>query len=1150
MNIQTVAQLVEAIRVNRLLEQAQLDELPAIQARFSEPRALAGYLIQQGWLTPYQVNQLFHGHGSDLVLGQYVLLERLGEGGMGHVFKGRHVHLGRIVALKIIRREHLADAEAVRRFRREIQAAAQLSHPNVVMAYDADQVGDTHFFVMEYVEGISLTRLMKEHGPPPIPVACEYIRQAALGLQHAHEKGLVHRDIKPGNLLVTRVEANDWRVEGATPYLPAQVGGWPTQGALVKILDMGLARLYLPEQTAQARDSQLTQRGQVLGTPDYMAPEQAIDPHAADIRADIYSLGCTFYYLLTGQVPFPGGTGMEKLLRHRTEEPTPVEALRPEVPPGLGALVRRLMAKRASDRPQTPGEVADILATGLRTGAFVPVAQMVDEPPAASIGGTLDLPEDAAGARFREPGAGRWRKPTVVALVGFIGVLSAWWLWSGWSAEPTRRAGESGRARTTAPKSTSTNTTDLHPAAQELQALRRRWESRPSDPDPLRRDLLAFRLRYPGTPWAQQAAEGFQLLASPLDRLERSAVRWPGDASLLPLEVVAAIGDPRQRHWGPVRAVAFHPRAPLLASGGHDRVVRLWNPRNMKERAVLTGHTGFIQALAFSPDGERLASAGADGTIHLWDNVTGDTPRLARVLRRNGVITAVAFDRDGDLLISNDSIRGLALWDLTAGEPQPRPLAPLADRGGRPLAANADGSRLAVADNTNQTLRLYAFDGTKASLRARVTDLEMTVQSLALTANGQRVAAGSRDGPIQLWDLVDGTLRPRATLTGHRSAVQALAFSPDGQWLASASLDGTVRVWDGTGDPAEEPFVVTAHGAGVNAVAFSADSQWLATGGLDSVVRLWDMSRQPLRESPAAPGEGGEVQAMALSPDGKTLAINNSLTGLRLFDITGPEPAARSLKRYFSTGFSSSAVTWSPDGQWFAVSGENNTVRLFPQSAVSRDEMRRLGGHDQRVVALAFSEDAQQLACGCLNGLVCVWDLTGSSPRLKHVLRGPTQRIRAMAFSPDGRVLVASGDDSIVWSWDLTQAAPAAQRAAESPIVVVRALCFSPDGKRLALGVNDRSIRLWDVDKASLTQNRAWEGHTQPVTGVAFTPDGKRLISTGEDGAVVVWETAQWRERRRVTLNGPIVGLSLALDGRHLATLNGNQSVFLLRLSP
>jgi tRNA A-37 threonylcarbamoyl transferase component Bud32 len=332
------ASLLQSLRQYRLLETAQVQELEALLPRPADAKALAGELVRRGWLTPYQANQLLHGRGRELVLGSYILLERLGEGGMGQVFKARNWKLGRVVALKVIRKDRLANPDAVRRFRREVQAAAALSHPNIVHAYDADEIGGTHLLVMECLEGATdLARLVAKSGPLPVAQATEYVRQAALDLQHAFERGLVHRDIKPQNLLVT------------------------ADGRMVKILDMGLARL--DHSTADAeRSSTMTQEGAIMGTPDYIAPEQAMGSHDVDIRADVYSLGCTFYQLLTGQVPFPGGTLMQKLDGHRFHEPKPVEELRPDVPPAAAAVVRKLMAKKPEERYQTPAEVAAALA--------------------------------------------------------------------------------------------------------------------------------------------------------------------------------------------------------------------------------------------------------------------------------------------------------------------------------------------------------------------------------------------------------------------------------------------------------------------------------------------------------------------------------------------------------------------------------------------------------------------------------------------------------------------------------------------------------------------------------------------------------------------------------------------------------------------
>ncbi len=334
----------------------QLNELTTdLQTRSPQPRALAQELMQRGWLTPYQINQIFQGRGHELAIGPYLLMERIGDGAVGQVFKARHQHMQRLVALKLIRKELMADAEVVGRFYREIHAISQLIHPNVIMAHDAGPVGQTHFFAMEYVEGIDLGRLVKKEGALPVDQAVDYIRQASLGLQHIADKGFVHRDIKPSNLLVTQAAKDAPAVETA-----ASTGNQATpRWGWLKILDLGLARLHEP--TANGA-SPLTQAGGVLrGTADYLAPEQAVDFHRADIRADIYSLGCTLYFLLTGQAPYEGGTLAQKLMKHQRGDMPALDKLRPNLPKKLVAVVRKMMAAKPDARYARPVEVADAL---------------------------------------------------------------------------------------------------------------------------------------------------------------------------------------------------------------------------------------------------------------------------------------------------------------------------------------------------------------------------------------------------------------------------------------------------------------------------------------------------------------------------------------------------------------------------------------------------------------------------------------------------------------------------------------------------------------------------------------------------------------------------------------------------------------------
>ncbi len=304
--------------------------------------ALAREFVRRGKLTKFQAQAASLGKANGLVLGNYVILARLGEGGMGQVYKARHRRMGRVVALKVLPQKVTRNPQAVARFQREVQAAGRLSHPNVVTAFDADQHKGVHYFVMEYVDGTDLSTLVKETGVLRVDRAVDYVLQTAGGLEYAHGQGIVQRDIKPGNLLVDRT-------------------------GTVKVLDMGLARFDEAAEAAAAAG--LTTTGVVMGTIDYMSPEQALDTKHADARSDIYSLGATLWFLLTGRAMYAGDTVMKKLLAHR-EQPVPsLAAANPEVPAALDGVFQRMLAKDPARRFQT---MADVIAA--LQGCLVPAS--------------------------------------------------------------------------------------------------------------------------------------------------------------------------------------------------------------------------------------------------------------------------------------------------------------------------------------------------------------------------------------------------------------------------------------------------------------------------------------------------------------------------------------------------------------------------------------------------------------------------------------------------------------------------------------------------------------------------------------------------------------------------------------------------------
>ncbi|MFM9959644.1 MAG: protein kinase domain-containing protein [Planctomycetaceae bacterium] len=395
----TESGLLTADEVSQVRGQRPPEKLDAWNAE-----QLARELVRQKKLTKFQAEQLYAGKGKSLTLGNYVILDKLGQGGMGMVLKARHRRMERIVALKVIAPHVVENPIALQRFQREVVAAAKLSHPNVVAAYDADEAKGTHFLVMEYVEGTDLAQHVKQHGPLPAELAIGCIVQAARGLAFAHEQGVVHRDIKPHNLLLD-------------------------PKGTVKILDMGLARL---EGTVggSAAQADLTNSGAMMGTVDYMSPEQAMDAKHADARSDIYSLGCTLFFLMTGRATFVADTMMKRLTAHQN---TPAPSLELEITtaqrvgtvghssslnvlpgqlPALNAAFQRMVAKRPADRFQSMAEVIVALER-CRSG----LAATVDFPGKADSSGPalqsfLEEINDGSSASVRTADADS--RPTAV----------------------------------------------------------------------------------------------------------------------------------------------------------------------------------------------------------------------------------------------------------------------------------------------------------------------------------------------------------------------------------------------------------------------------------------------------------------------------------------------------------------------------------------------------------------------------------------------------------------------------------------------------------------------------------------------------------------------------------------------------------------
>ncbi len=753
----TTTDLVQLLRDSLLLEPAQLEELAAGR-RDADADSLAAELVRRGWLTRYQAEEVLQGRGDQLVLGSYVLLEPLGQGGMGQVFKARHLLMNRLVAVKLIRPELLSHPETARRFRREMQAAAQLSHPHIVAAYDAEQVGDRHFLVMEYCAGVNLSQLVRDTGPLPVEQACDYVRQAALGLQHAFERGFVHRDIKPENLLVT-----------PTPGPKPDPQGAGLGSGVIKILDMGLARVRLPEPAGP--DSRPSQEGMIAGTPDFLAPEQARRPNVFDIRSDIYSLGCTFYYLLAGQVPYPGGTAMEKLLRHQLEQPLPLERLRPEVPAAVLAMVRRMMAKNPAQRFGSPAEVAAALEAlslqGHSTVFDLPMAQATVEITRASPGmETAEQEPDSTGLQLQPRPASRRRTWLLLAGAGLaLALTAAGYFGLSYLVHPTSPASTDSEPSHTAPKPLEEPMTPVFVSPNERPV-----------------QCLAF------APDSRTLAVGFSgLLGEPV------AIKvWD---VIEPRELAELLG-----HKGHIVGVAFAPDRNTIASVGLDRTVRLWDLETGEQRFSLeppTGGNPGFHSLAVSPDGKTLATGDVDGEVQLWDLATyrEQGPFTAK---HTGWVTRLAFSPDGRLMVTGSWDNAIKLWDWARRE-ELGMLRGFARRF-QDLALAPDGNTL-VSTHTLVGTEIRLWDVRTRQL-LQVFEPGVDVHCIRFSPDGAAFLTGNVDGTVKVWDAATGELLQ--TIEAHSHRVVGLEFSPDGRLWATASHDRTFKVWPWKGVPSKK----------------------------------------------------------------------------------------------------------------------------------------------------------------------------------------------------------------------------------------------------------------------------------------------------------------------------------------------------------
>ncbi|SCL25849.1 pentapeptide repeat-containing protein [Micromonospora inyonensis] len=568
-------------------------------------------------------------------------------------------------------------------------------------------------------------------------------------------------------------------------------------------------------------------------------------------------------------------------------------------------------------------------------------------------------------------------------------------------------------------------------------------------------------------------------------------------------------------------AVAFGVR--LLAGGGQDGAIRVWDAGNGMPLRMLAGHTGTVRAVAYPPDGRHLASAGDDETIRIWDTTTGHT--LHTLTGHTGRIRTVAYSPDGRHLASAGDDETIRIWDTTTGH-APHTLTGHTGRV-RTVAYSPHGGHLASAGD-DETIRIW--DTTTGHTLHTLTGHTGTVHAVGYAPSGDRLASASDDRRIHVWDVTTRAIVH--TMTGHTGWIRALAFSPEGRRLVSAGDDGTIRVWDGgTGQALH---TLTGHGGSVHAIAYYPDGRHLASAGDDETVRVWDTAEGRL--SRTVRGGGGDSRALCFSPrEGDPwMAVGSGDGAVRIWSpVVGDQPRVLSEPGGPDTAVTALAV--SGNGRYLACAGHDGGIRVWDPTTAELE--RTLTGHIGAVRAIAFEPGGCHLASAGVDGTIRMWDVSGHGA--VRALAGRYGGVTAIAFSPGGHYLASAGTDGTVRVWHL---GTGRRQVLPGHANTVRALGFSPDGRHLASADEDGTIRIRGLDAGA--RPRVLAGHEGAVTAIAFSPDGYHLASAGADGAIRIWATATGQLAHTITGHaGWICSLAYTPDGRHLASAGGDRAV-------
>lgn len=1057
--------------------------------------------------------------------GDYELRDEIARGGMGVVYKARQVSLNRPVALKMILAGQLASPTDVQRFRQEAEAAANLDHPYIVPIYEVGEHDGQHFFSMKLIDGASLAKRTHKSGPRE---AGTMLMKVARAVHHAHQRGILHRDLKPGNILL-------------------DVTGEP------HVTDFGLARKV-------EGDSGLTHTGAVIGTPSYMAPEQARGDKMLTTAIDVYGLGAILYELLTGRPPFKGDNALETLRLLQETDPARPRAVEPDIDRDLETICLKCLEKDPSRRYGSAEALADDLGRWIAGEPIVAVPSSVWDRTRKWV--------------RRKPAVASLLGLSGAALLGLVGTLFiSNWLVGDALADRTRALSdltvESGRTKKALGDLRDEEKKTKEALARESKALALSNQAQ--------KDLKEMLLRerrtghYHGIALAERDLLNHKLASAAL-LLRQCPEDFRGWEWR---HLTRQAGAPATRIFHGI----LHPgRGMATSPDGYPFVLVRENGRShirdpIADRNLFSFPAGEdVAFVSYSPDGKLLASVQSvpdpatdlnnDDPILMWRHRQAKTWDVATGKHLATILVPTKHDITNAVFTGNGTRLTLRTLHTIRQTPLPSSLAgPITTwnaRTGQEIerpdslrnAPSSSSGRITFFQSEGQYVLLDRLTGVETivnlpagtSIRAVSNDGKWVVFQFDAT-KGALVKGAS----VRVWDVLAKKEVSQITIEGH------MVISHDGALIAAAKSDGTIRVFHAaTG--IEKTLLHQPRPA--VALAFSPDNRFLATltyrdgpsyppmpvRGIVEEGHVWDLARS--HEFEVYEGLTKRTWGIAFSPDGKLLACGSDEKVIGIWDVQSRE------LRHKLEGHSAPiyGVTFNSDGSMLASAGHDGTVRLW--DPVSGTNLRTLTAKDGEVCMVAFNRDNTILAAAYQRNIIKLWNpLTGD---LLHTLRGHSADkdkenfgyVTTVQFSPDGKSLASSGYDKTVRLWSTKTWKTV--KILRGHTNFVNSVAFSPDGRYLASGSADQTARLWDVESGNAV---AVMHHLESVYSVLFSSDRqpeKLRLFAGGPKQLRLWEPVAAHEILNFAGGA---GLALCPAGDRVAIAGANGKVRVLDAS-